>query len=125
MKPNIKNFFTLPKANAGVILDLPGPDGNPTGITLTVLGTDGDVFRRARVVRSRANVDIIALPEEEQPAAATEADIALLSELIIGWTFEEEFTPENVRELLRQAPGIRALVDTTAGERTLFFGPQS
>ena len=125
MKPSIENLFTRPQANAGIQMDVKLPDGKPSGATITILGTDSDSFRKARTERSRASAEILTLPEQEQAAATVEADTRLLCSLVVGWSFKEDCTPENIYALLLQAPHVRDQIDITAGNRALFLSPKS
>lgn len=125
MKPSISNLFTRPQANAGISIEVKTPDGKPSGAHLTILGTDSDAFREARIERSRASADILTLPEKERALATIKADVTLLASLVVGWDFAEECTPENVQSLLFEAPNVRDQVDETAGNRALFLRPKS
>lgn len=125
MKPSISNLFTRPQANAGISIELKTPDGKPSGAHITVLGTDSDQFREARIERSRESANILTLPEKERALAAVKADVKLLASLVVGWDFAEEFTPVNVETLLFEAPNVRDQVDETAGNRALFLRPKS
>jgi hypothetical protein len=125
MKQSITDFFTRPLANKGIKLKLRGPDGKETEAELTVLGTDSDAFRKARVVRSRDSAEILTLPEEEQPAATVEADVRLLASLVTSWSFKEACNKENVVKLLLEAPHVRDQIDATAANRALFLSPKS
>lgn len=125
MKPSIQSLFTRPQANEGIKLELKLPDGKPAGTTLTVLGTDSDVFRRERVARSRENARILTLPEGARDVAHRDADVRLLATLVTAWDFEEECTPDNVARLLTEAPYIREQIDEAAANRALFLSPKS
>lgn len=127
MKPSITSVFTRSQANNGITVPLlKNALGEPTGIELTILGTDSDVFQVARSERSRESARILAeVPKSEQAAAIKTADIKLLSVLVVGWNCEEELTQANVIKLLTESPAAYELVDTTAGNRALFLPKKS
>ena len=68
------DLFTRPAANAGRRVDIPGPDGKPTGEWMTIRHVDCDDFRkkRAEILASAA-----MLPADT-PAAfnALDADLS-------------------------------------------------
>jgi hypothetical protein len=117
-----EEFFVREKANAGITIKLPLPDGTDSNETITVRGIDSDHFRKAKNDRARKNLEILQLPEAEQDEAFETADNELLSSLIAGWSLETEFTQENVMQLLYESPAIKELVDATAAARARFFG---
>lgn len=126
MKTNVVNladFFTKAKANEGIKVPLPFPDGTASGKTLTILHLDSDAFQAARNDKLRANVGILALPEgPEREKAEEEAEIVLLSALVVGWDIDAEFSRDAVQGLFREAPYVRNLVDKTAADKNAFFG---
>lgn len=120
---NFADFLTRDRANKGITVPLPLPDGKPSGVTLNVLSTDSDAFQTARNAKLRQNVVILAMPEEDREAAELEAEIDLLSSIVVGWTIpDRECTPENVKTLLREAPYIRNFLDRQAADKSAFFG---
>lgn len=124
MKPSITNLFTRPRANEGIELPVTTPDGQPVGANITIRGTDSDAFRIARAERSRESARILSLPENERALATREADIVLLSSLVLDWTFEEPCTPETVVNALRDAPALYDMIDSSAANRALFTTPR-
>ena len=48
-----------------------------------------------------------------------------MAALVIGWSFDEECTRENVKQLLKEAPYIADLIDRKAADAQLFFGKGS
>lgn len=120
-KTSIKSLFTREAANRGAKLSLKLPDGTPIPETITIFGQDSDIFATERAKRSRESARILSLPKEDQPAATFEADTELLASLVGGWDFAEPFTPEAVKELLRESPGIREEINRAIADRSLFF----
>lgn len=117
----IDAFFTRERSNQGIQIALKLPDGEDSGETLTILGVDGDNFRKAQAERYKKNLLIMQLPEEEQQAAKELADTQLLAELVGGWSMATEFNIENATKLLTESPMIRNLVDSTSAKRASFF----
>jgi hypothetical protein len=117
----IDAFFTREKSNEGISVPLLLPDGSDSGESITIRGVDSDHFRKAQVERSKKNLLILQLPEEEQQDARDKADTELLAELVGGWTMETEFNQENTVRLLTESPMIRGLVDSTSARRASFF----
>lgn len=124
VKPyGLTDFFIREKANEGIDVPLALPNGEDSGHTICVRGIDSDHFKKAQVTRSRQNLRILAIENEEEQLAETEkADTALLSSLVAGWSFPEEFNETYVVQLLTENPVIRSLVDGTAAKRSAFFG---
>lgn len=125
MKPSIKNLFTLSASNAGINLPIPLPNGKPSGCSMTVLGADSDVFRQARVERTREGPRILALPEDQRPDAIRVADVHFLSSIVTGWDFPDSFSREAVKEAFVEAPHIFDYVNEAITERGRFFDEKS
>jgi len=95
--------------------------GEPSGMTLHVLGLESDAFRAALATKHRRNAEILTLPEEDQAAALEDAELELFASLVSGWSFDEPFTVEGVKQLLSEAPQIKQAVDQFAGKRSNFM----
>lgn len=120
-----EDFYTLPKATEGVEFPLE-MDGKPTGHFLRIRGTDCEQFRKARFDGARRLRDIPEGTDEWQRGKIMdEIVLDTLTSLVAGWSFEDECTPEAVRELLHNAPHLADAVDKAAGERARFFGIDS
>lgn len=117
-----EDFYTRSKANAGITVPIPLPDETDSEATITIRGIDSDNFKAAKIARSRKNLQILQLPEAEQAAATETADTDLLVSLVAGWSLDTEFTEDNVRALFTEAPHVRDLVNSVAGNRKSFFG---
>lgn len=118
-----EDFYTVPKANAGIKLPLLKEDGSDSGQWLLVRGTDSDAFRKSSFESSQA---VSKLPEDmsdwERSRAIDEVILNDLVSLVAGWSFKEACTPDAVRELLQNAPQIAAAIDRVAADRTKFYG---
>lgn len=115
----IELFDTLTPATDGVVLPLLLPDGSPSDHWLRIRGRDAEPFRRAEYEAQRA---IQKLGERGATFDAIEAArLDMLVTLVIGWSLDEDCTPDNVRRLLRVAPQIGDALDRAAADRALFF----
>ncbi|OYW93773.1 MAG: hypothetical protein B7Z23_04465 [Pseudomonadales bacterium 32-61-5] len=124
MKPS--DFFTRAKANEGERMPLSLPDGTPTDEWLLIRGVDSDQFRVALDDFRRELLAIASLKDEAEKADRTEvARLALNAALIIGWSFDAEFSEAALLEFLRESPYITAEVDRFASDRRRFFGKRS
>lgn len=116
------NYFTRTPSNNGAKMLLKDPVTNEdTQDYLQVLGLESDPFRQALVLKHKRNMEILTLPESEQPAALEDAELDLYASLVTGWSFSEPCTKEAVRELLNEAPQVKSQVDKFAGTRANFI----
>lgn len=124
MKPS--DFFTRAKANEGERMPLSLPDGTPTDEWLLIRGVDSDQFRTALDDFRRELLAVTSLKDENEKTDKTEAArLKLNAALIIGWSFEAEFSEPALLEFLRESPYIAAEVDRFASDRRRFFGKRS
>lgn len=124
MKPS--DFHTRTRANEGERMPLSLPDGTLTSEWLLIRGVDSDQFRAALDDYRREVLAIAAIKDEvERKDQAETARLQLNSALVIGWSFDAEFTEEALLEFLREAPHITAEVDRFASDRRRFFGKSS
>lgn len=118
-----EDFYTVPKANAGVKIPLTREDGKDTGHWLLVRGTDSEAFRKARFEGARVIRD---LPEdtsvEERAKVMDGVILDNLVALVAGWSFDEPLAPDAVREFLTNAPQVANAIDSAAADRSRFFG---
>ena len=63
--------------------------------------------------------------KEKRAKAMREIEIKFVSSLVIGWSFDVEFSQKNVQKLLFNAPQIMELVDRAVVNDSLFFGKPS
>lgn len=121
-----EDFYTVPKANAGVKIPLTREDGKDTGHWLLVRGTDSEAFRKARFEGARVIRDIPdGTAVDERAKVMDEVILDNLTALVAGWSFDEPLTPEAVREFLTNAPQIANAIDSAAADRSRFFGTAS
>lgn len=120
---NMEAFFTREKANEGVEVPLYLPSGEKSNHWIRIRGVDSDHFRLAEADSRRQAMNIATIDDTlERAKAIADAKLALIAELVISWSFEQECTLENVKDFFRQAPQIADAVDQVASKRALFFG---
>jgi hypothetical protein len=83
---------------------------------IEVLGTDSDAFQ---AMRRQVNLDVIA-----GKLKPTDVERTLIASLVVGWSYDEPVTPENVQELLANAPSLADAIDRAASKRADFVGKQ-
>jgi len=120
-KPGMGAFATREKANEGHTLPLYTATGELTAHWLRVRGIDSDTFRAEKNKQTRRLSEIVELPEEERFAAVVDATLEMRAALVAGWSFDEPFNPEKVKEFLREAPQIADKIDEFASRRAFFF----
>ena len=124
MKPS--DFFTWAKANEGERMPLSLPDGTTTDEWLQIRGVDSDIFQRAMDEFRRELVVLASVKDEKERAEKTEAArLKLNAALVIGWSFDAEFSEAALLEFLRESPYIATEVDRFASDRRRFFGKRS
>ncbi len=124
MKPS--DFYTRAKANEGERMPLSLPDGTPTDEWLLIRGVDSDQFRVALDEFRRDLLAFASMKDETEKSDKTEqARLRLNAALIIGWSFDAEFSETALLEFLRESPYITAEVDRFASDRRRFFGKRS
>lgn len=125
---SMEMFHTRDRANEGVRLALHAPDGKPTEHWLQVRHVWSDAFQEANDL-AVARMQEAALAAEGDPgklaAAKREAQIAVWTALVAGWSFDAECTPEAVAAFLREAPQIGKALDKFAADGRRFFGNDS
>lgn len=115
---SMKAFFTREKANEGTEVPLSHPDGTKTEYHLVIRSQWSDAFQQAKQDAWREDMEAVA---KGQPVNSTERHVALCATLVAGWNLPEEFTEENVKTLLREAPQLRDMIDRHASRDARFF----
>ena len=128
MAVSMSDFNITDKSEQGIKMKLTLPDGTETEHFLMVRGADSPTFKRAQARTQRKNLDLLKLQNgskkldagavaEKQAAHQTE----LVAVLVVGWSFDQKPTKENIVDWLKTAPQIQEQVDQVAGDRTNFF----
>ncbi|MCO1337109.1 phage tail assembly chaperone [Microbulbifer sp. OS29] len=109
-----------------VKLPLYTPEGKTTEHYLEILSVDSDAFQMAQSEMQR---DLATANLEEDKAKrfelVREAKVAAAAALVTGWSLDDKFTVEAVKELLREAPQLVEQIDRAASNRALFFASGS
>lgn len=127
-KANI--FSTKNSANAGVDIDVPNPvTGEPTGFIITIFGKDSDRYRkveaeqRERAVRAANTTGTFRMSTEVVESNATE----LITACVKGWSgltdeggADIPFSAEALKDLMKDSPYVREILDRNIGDRSLF-----
>lgn len=111
-------LFTREKANEGTKVPLSYADGTPTEHHLIIRSQWSDAFQQAKQDAYRQDLEAMAKGETVD---STERHVTLCATLVAGWNLEEEFTEENVKTLLREAPQLRDMIDRHASRDARFF----
>jgi hypothetical protein len=132
----VTDFYTVPKSEAGVKVPLLKPDGSDSAEWLLVIGPDSKRFGKAVAelnrgladLKSSAPKDATSETDEDKElrdALADELLVDYVEKLVIGWSFEDEFTPEALRALLENSPTIKLAIPNVTTDRSRFFGLDS
>src|SRR6266705_5659114 len=123
------DFYTVPKSEAGVAVPLLDSKGEDSGEWLTVIGLDSKKYAKASAVLNRElaamNVALPANKPENAEARDMKSDELMLdyvTQLVVGWSFDDVCTPASLREFLSNAPGILYQIPNYAQDRSRFFG---
>ncbi|KXJ45892.1 hypothetical protein [Marinobacter sp. Hex_13] len=111
-------FFTRDKANKGIKVPLRTPEGKETEHFLVIRSQWSDDFQKAKAEAYRDEFAAIAGKGEVK---AEDRTVILAAALVADWSFDEECTPENVQNLLRNAPQLRDMIDRYASNDARFF----
>lgn len=119
----MQEFFTRQKASEGRKLPLYLPNGEASDHWLQVRGVDSDEFKQAENAAKREAVKLAEIEDvQERAEAVRTTELKCIAALIAGWSFEQEFTEDNVVTFLREAPQIADMVNRYAANRKAFFG---
>ena len=119
---NTKRFFSKEAANAGKRVALTEPNGKKTDEWILVAGRDSDAYRKSEADYRKKITEAVAKGEDIPDDGDTL--LARTVACVLGWSLEDEFTPENVKELLVNAPYIRDEIDTVIFSRERFFAAE-
>lgn len=119
------DFFTREKANEGVKVSIPAPDGSDSEHWLMVHSSDCDAFQNGRHSVIRSGIEVAKMPPEKREDELRMRQCRLAALLISDWSLEDEFSNESVADLMYNAPYIQGIVESAADNRRLFFGKES
>ncbi len=129
----VSDFYTVPKSEAGIKVPLLKSDGTESGEWLLVIGPDSKRFGKAVAELNRGLADLretksdssVKDDAELRDALADELLANYVEKLVIGWSFVDPFTPEALRDLLKNAPSIAMSIPNISTDRSRFFGQDS
>lgn len=117
----LSDFHTREAANEGIKVPLSLPNGAKTDHYLMIRGIDSDEFRSANVKQQRELINLAELSAEEREKRLDKSGVELVSSLVFGWSFDEEFNQKNLIEWLENSPQITDMIDRIASQRGLFI----
>lgn len=117
---SFKKYETRTRINKGARLELADPDtGENSGDYLDIRYSLADDYAAAREAVERA--ESIAGKESD---GSVERNARLIAPLIAGWSFDDEFTPDNVFSFLCGAPHLHgAIIEKATLEGKFFSTP--
>ncbi|ANO57507.1 hypothetical protein [Vibrio phage vB_VhaS-tm] len=119
----MQEFFTRQKANEGKKVPLYLPNGEPSEHWIQIRGVDSDQFKEAERAAKRKAIEFAQIEDtKERAEAVREAELGCIAALVVDWSFDQECTPDNVVNFLREAPQIADMVNRYAANRKSFFG---
>ncbi|NYZ69108.1 hypothetical protein H0A36_24105 [Endozoicomonas sp. SM1973] len=118
---SMTDFFTREKANEGKKIFLTLPDGTPTEEYLIIRGIDSDHYQ---ATNNEVMRNFMLKSSQDEEYSELEARLDIWVSLVAGWSFEQACTPENIKQLLREAPQIAKKVDELSSNRNFFFGKE-
>lgn len=123
---SMKDFYTRDAGNRGTKVPLTLPDGSETDQFLIVRSIDSDAFRDASADARRDVIRAAQIDDlDERRKLARESTLNMQVSLVKEWSFDEECTPEAVREFLIGAPHIADALDQLCSKRELFIEKKS
>lgn len=115
-------FHTRDLANQGKKVPLYLPDGTKTEEYIVVRSRWSDQVQQAnRLAAEKIKKFHLENPNDDLDQAIEDAKQDVLVASIAGWSCEDEFTPEAVKELLIAAPQLAAEIDRIGASDTRFF----
>ena len=114
---DIKSLFTRQAAETGRKMEVTTVDGKPTGLFITVRGTESTEFIQARREYFRRQAISRIDPDADGAALTSEHEYATLTaSLIIDWDFADECTDENKFDMMYNCPYLAAMIDNFAAQ---------
>lgn len=92
---------------------------------LEIRSSLSDEFTAARDETMQAVQEINEPSKEKRRQMVADLQLGLKVALVAGWSFDEPFTEENVREWLREAPQVQQMIMSVADDSARFFGKPS
>jgi hypothetical protein len=119
----MEEFYTLDQANKGTKVPLFTPDGKPTDHYIGIRSVYSEQFRQAEQLAMRSLAEAVDLEDDDEKIKAIRSlTLETIVSLVAFWSFEQECTPDNVREFLVKAPQIADMIDKLSKKNLLHFG---
>lgn len=99
--------------------------GAVTADYLDIRSSLSDEFTRAREEVMQRIQTLNEPNPDKRKVAVAELQLDLKVALVAGWGFSEDFSEDAVREFLREAPQLQAMVTSVADDSARFFGTPS
>lgn len=129
-KVSLDMFDTKTKADAGVDVEINRADGEPSGLTITVLGTDSATYQKLREKQDRARVRIMAKGGRNSMEtvfdSAKQNDIELVTACTLSWKHADGDMPfgaddkDSLAEFYAKYPLVLDQVRSAMNDRSLF-----
>jgi hypothetical protein len=123
---NLDRYRTRKQAQTPRKVYLMDPaSGKMTEDWILVRSSLSDEFIAARDDSMQAVQEIVEPNKEKRKEQVSDIQLGLKVALVAGWSFEEPFTDENVRNWLRDAPQVQMMVMSVADDFSAFFAEPS
>jgi len=122
-----EKFYTREQASKGIKVFLTDmATGKLSNEWIIIRSIWSDEFQEAKEVAVQQAFKDAALENEDEKKAAHKArKLDLLVSLVAGWSFDEEFTEENIKEFLTEAVHLPDQIDKVSTQNSRFFGKAS
>lgn len=108
----LEDLYTRKRAEESKEMEIKTIDGQPTGMYLSVLGSESTVFIQAK--REYMRKQMLAKTDKSAVLSSEYEYATLVATLVTGWTFSEKFTEKKVFELMYESPYLAIQVDAFA-----------
>lgn len=116
----LNNLYTTDLHAEGAECEILDGEGKKTGLFITVMGVDSQVFRDHAKKQQKAYIEALR-SKKEKDFDDEDMSIDGMVAATISWRgTDEEFSPELCRELYTKAPYVKDQVDRFIAERANF-----
>lgn len=124
---DLGSIDTIKDANTGAEVELYHPiEGTDLGITVRVVGHDGDLFKQIQAEQNRKRIQKMQKTQFKGVVDADQEAIELLAGCTQGWAGmvlggkEVPFSYENAVALYTKYPWMKEQIDVAVGDRSVF-----
>jgi hypothetical protein len=131
VKPEIRDLtslgdvlalYTRAHLEAGIKVPIFTPTGEATNGWLHICGLESTAYRKRQTEIRRRCGDLSDDKIEGVEDKREERDLDFACAFVLGWNLPIDFTPEALRDLLYNCPGLRERVVSYGVQPSLFFG---